>query len=324
MSLNRRRSGTRSTHETMLRILLTSSLRKYELQVQIGERPQFLVGFEIAQTIECWAACIQGRSWGFILWIAGYHSFERIVHPSLNQLQVSMVNFSACQAAFLGNTTNLELYSYLGPVHIIQREELHFISTSGCKSLCGKVMEVYAWTDSADTILTWVLPMLVLFLLAPFEPNETKCNLLAAVRWLGSPFYSLWCILCNIRATGRCAELIDTASLFNTIPPEESRFGQFRDSMLILSMMNQYEMNPAIIEGHHGVAAEFLLWTVLFGQMSWSDSDRTLEQRRRKMATALRAKRRRGIVPILIGLFAFVFVLGLSIEFGKQVAFQTG
>ena len=119
-----------------------------------------------------------------------------------------MVNFAECQARFLRNETALKLFSYLGPV---QNDILgeHYITRHGCNVLCGSGPEIYPWRTSADALLTWVLPKLVMFLLAPFEPRQTRNAILSSVRCLGSPFLSMWYILCNIQVTGRCAHMVD-------------------------------------------------------------------------------------------------------------------
>ena len=109
----------------------------------------------------------------------------------------AMVNFTQCEANFLSNETALELFSYLGPIHDDISGE-HYITRHGCNVLCGTGPEFYPWRTSADAILTWVLPMLVMFLLAPFEPRQTRNTVISSIRWLGSPFISMWYVLCNI------------------------------------------------------------------------------------------------------------------------------
>lgn len=84
-----------------------------------------------------------------------------------------MVNFTECEADFLRNETLQELYSYHGPLRDNTPGE-HYITRDGCKTLCGAGPEFYPWRTSAEAILTWVLPMIVMFLLAPFEPRQTR------------------------------------------------------------------------------------------------------------------------------------------------------
>lgn len=130
-----------------------------------------------------------------------------------------MVNFTQCEADFLRNETALKLYSYLGPIHDDIPGE-NYITRHGCNVLCGSSPEFYPWRTSADAILTWVLPMLVMFLLAPFEPRQTRNAIISSIRWLGSPFISMWYILCNIHLTGRCAHMVDMSVPYHTLIEE--------------------------------------------------------------------------------------------------------
>lgn len=235
-------------------------------------------------------------------------------------IPIAMVNFTACQAAFLDNQTNLDLYSYLGLVEDVLPGAHHYITLDGCNKLCGSGSDLYPWSTSADTILTWVLPILVMFLLAPFEPNQNGNTFLSAIRWIGSPFVSMWYVLCNIQVTARCAQMVDMAVPFKAVPEEDWDFSDFRNAMVILSAMNQYLLHTSLADGsERSHCAEQVLRFALFGRLAILDTNTSLTQSRKKLATAIRTRRRRGVVPILIGLAWFLFVLGLSINFSKPV-----
>jgi hypothetical protein len=230
-----------------------------------------------------------------------------------------MVNFTQCQDEFLGNGTNLDLYSYRGPIWDDISGD-HYITRQGCTILCGSSPEFYPWRTSADAILTWVLPMLVMFLLAPFEPRQTRNALLSSVRWLGSPFVSMWYILCNIQVTGRCAHMVDMAVPYHTPIGEETDASDFRDAMLILGIMNQFLLDSRLVHGskEQSRCAEQVLRVALFSRLRTQDS-MSLQDERQRIALAMRTHRRGGLVPVLLGLVWFLFVLALSINSSKPL-----
>jgi hypothetical protein len=227
-----------------------------------------------------------------------------------------MVNFTQCEIDFLGNETALELYSYLGPIKDDAQGE-HYITRHGCNILCGTGPEYYPWRTTADAILTWVLPMLVMFLLAPFEPRQTRNAIVSTIRWLGSPFISMWYILCNIQVSGRCAHMVDMSVAYHARIEEETEASDFRDAMLILGTMNQFLLDSRLVEGNNEQSrcAEQVLRIALFSKLETPEE--TLQERRAKVATEIRTHRRGGMVPILFGLVWFLFVLGLSIRNSK-------
>jgi hypothetical protein len=229
-----------------------------------------------------------------------------------------MVNFTQCQNDFLLNETNLDLYSYRGPIWDDIPGD-HYIAREGCNTLGGRSPEFYPWRTSADAILTWVLPMIVMFLLAPFEPRQTRNALLSSVRWLGSPFLSMWYILCNIQVTGRCAHMVDMAVPYSTPIGEGTDASDFRDAMLILGTMNQFLLYSPMVHGsqEQSRCAEQVLRVALFSKLKTQEDGLSLQEERRRIALAIRTHRRGGLVPVLLGLVWFLFVLALSINFNK-------
>ena len=225
------------------------------------------------------------------------------------------MNLKACKATFLNNQTYLALYSHHGPERdVTSPGDRHFITLAACEQLCGTGIDIYPWSLSANTILTWVLPKVLMFLLAPFESNQARNTFVTTVRWIGSPFISMWYVLCNIKTTARCAEMVDMAVAYKAVPDEGSDFGDFRDAMIILSSMNQFFLNSELYNVRRSHRAERVLRTALFGKLALPGQSEGLPQRRAKIATSMRAKRRRGVVPTLIGLMWFLFILALSIH----------
>lgn len=90
-----------------------------------------------------------------------------------------------------------------------------------------------------------------------------------------------------------------------------------RDSLYILTVMNQYTMNPAV--RHIKREGEGLLRFVLFSKdLIMVDPGRTLKLRRQRLAQELRERRRRGVVPVWISCSWFLFSLAISIQTGAH------
>ena len=165
-------------------------------------------------------------------------------------------DLAACGREFAShNYTN---YTYYGPIRGILKN-MHprppFITVQGCHYLCGSGSDYYPWTDVSSTITTWVrtnlawrearslrekvLPVIGLILQAPFESNKNFKSILALARWIGNPIASISYVLWNIKITGKCAMMVDMATPYDEVPGENSNFAQMRDSLYILSVMNQ-------------------------------------------------------------------------------------
>ena len=92
-----------------------------------------------------------------------------------------------------------------------------------------------------------VLPVVGLILQAPFESNVNFKSFLAIARWVGNPIASISYVLWNVKIIGKCAMMVDMASPYDSFPGEHSHFAQIRDSLYILSVMNQckFSQRPA-------------------------------------------------------------------------------
>ncbi len=158
-------------------------------------------------------------------------------------------NFTDCRARFLSRPENDTTYDYNGTLPGLSAQKMKdIISVEGCKDFCGPGVDYYKWKDIADTITTWILPVIGLLLQAPYECNEFKNSVYALIRWVGSPVASLATILWNIKMVGKAALLFDMSGPcdFHPKPGDETVDLGLRDSLYILTVMNQYRVNPAV------------------------------------------------------------------------------
>lgn len=166
-------------------------------------------------------------------------------------------NFTHCSIDFLTSIVPYCNYTYNGTADGLFHENCtslagkpsrsSLISADGCRHLCGMGNDYYSWKDASATITTWVLPVIGMLLQAPYESNEFWRTLWALARWMGSPVASLSYILWNIRATGKCALMVDMATTYEDIPDQDTQFAQLRDSLYILSVMNQCKSDKSFV-----------------------------------------------------------------------------
>lgn len=162
-----------------------------------------------------------------------------------------MPSFTSCSQDFIQafrnpslNLQNLTRFRYNAKLDHMNRT---LVTLKGCRKICGTGNDYYDWKDSSATITTWVLPVVGLLLQAPYESNDFWRTLRALARWLGNPVASLSYTLWNIKVTSKCALMVDMATNYEHIPGlydegapgQLSQFAQIRDSMYILSVMNQ-------------------------------------------------------------------------------------
>ena len=100
--------------------------------------------------------------------------------------------------------------------------------------------------DAANTITTWVLPIIGLIVQAPWESNQARETILALFRYMGSPISVLSYVLWNIKVSGKAALIVDMSVKYDEYPAEGTEFSGIRDSMYILCVMNQCEL-PLIL-----------------------------------------------------------------------------
>ncbi|KAL9601234.1 MAG: hypothetical protein Q9219_002639 [cf. Caloplaca sp. 3 TL-2023] len=225
-------------------------------------------------------------------------------------------NFEACAQEFLAHAKDrYPQYIYNATRGATLLENQHpLITVGGCKKLCGTGTEYYPWKDAANTITTWVLPIIGLIVQAPWESNQAWDTTLAFFRYVGSPISVLSYVLWNIKVSGKAALMVDMSVKYDDYPDEGSQFSSMRDSMYILCVMNQYSTNPLLPP----IESEWLLRIALFddtlqlrGSMEARDS---IVACRTEVARALREGRKKGVIPVFISFLWFVFALALSIE----------
>ncbi|MCJ1461655.1 hypothetical protein MMC07_000252 [Pseudocyphellaria aurata] len=236
--------------------------------------------------------------------------------PDFDKCYTDFIKIQKETGAYNGNTSIIfqgDTYRHHKPS---PTERSFLLSTEGCETLCGSGVQYYAWNQIAGTITTWVLPIVGTLLQAPYEGNQFRKTLYASVRWIGSPIASLSYILWNIKVTRKCALLSDMSTSYN-INLERLRemnaegaanMLDMRDSLYILSVMNQYTVKSPIDPEQ----VESLLRLALFADITTPTFN--LKERRRKLAVTLRGGRKRGIVPVFVTLMWFLISLAISIQ----------
>ncbi|CUS13983.1 unnamed protein product, partial [Tuber aestivum] len=180
------------------------------------------------------------------------------------------------------------------------------LTFAACEKHCGSGSTLHPWETTADTVTTWVLPLVGLVLQAPFESNNFRGTMLLVFRWLGSPIVSMMYIFWNIRVTRKCAIMADMSVGMGDHPRPPSGFSGLRDSLYLLSVVNQYQLN--IWPGLREQDMEYILRVGLF------DTGPEFQEMRGRVATNIRRERRRGTVQALVSLGWFLVALGISIN----------
>ncbi len=171
-------------------------------------------------------------------------------------------NFTECFQRFLSFSVNQHnsTFNFSGntnEIYVNESSKPPIITYPGCVYFCGSGTQYYAWANISSTITTWVtlmanqflrqsltiypqvFPVVGLLLQAPYESNKSWSTVLALARWLGNPIAGMSYTFWNIRVIGRCALMVDMATPYDDIPGPDSQFAQIRDSLYLLSVMNQ-------------------------------------------------------------------------------------
>ncbi|PWW77962.1 hypothetical protein C7212DRAFT_342381 [Tuber magnatum] len=195
-----------------------------------------------------------------------------------------------------------------GPLGQAQNNEnpALLLTFAACEKHCGSAPAFYKWEKASDTVTTWVLPLVGLVLQAPFESNNPRQTMFLVFRWVGSPIASMMYILWNMRVTRKCAIMVDRSIGVNERPRQASSFAALRDSLYLLSVMNQYELNICPRLPEHRIEA--ILRIGLF------DSRPEIQRIRGRVAARIRRERCRGTVQILASLGWFLVAMAISIH----------
>ncbi|KAE9968932.1 hypothetical protein EG327_010873 [Venturia inaequalis] len=225
-----------------------------------------------------------------------------------------MTNFTECAAKLLANPSAYTQWRWNGSVRLIDKNETTQISHEGCRAICGTGIAWYLWSESSATITTWLLPIVGMFLQAPFESNAFWSTVLAIARWIGNPMTSLSYIFWNISVSGKCALMVDMAVEYDhKFLSEDSDFAHIRDSFYILMTMNQFAMKTEVSSLKK--EAEGLLRIVLFSKdLVLHGTQESLKDYRHNLAKDLRRRRKRGVVPVFVSTAWFLFSLAISIQ----------
>jgi hypothetical protein len=124
----------------------------------------------------------------------------------------------------------------------------------------------------------------------------------------------------SVENFSRCAHMVDMAVPYHTRINEETDASDFRDAVLILGTMNQFLLDSRLVHGskEQSRCAEQVLRVALFSKLRTKDDGTSLQEERRRIALSIRTHRRGGLVPVLLGLVWFLFVLALSINSSKS------
>jgi hypothetical protein len=249
---------------------------------------------------------------------------------------------------------DIDKYGWAGPIKYIPRNRTTQISTYGCETLCGSSSDLYPWGQVSSTITTWVLPIVGILVQAPFNSNAFWETIFSLARWIGSPMASLSYILWNIKVSGKCALLVDLAAEYGDGSNNENFLSIRDSFYLLMTMnqytMKEHVLQKKEAEGllrfalfskdlrllKPGVVPISEIYRAYLRRAEHSpqvplaepgqvpigpprpeedlESVDKLNQLRQSLASGLRAKRRRGVVPVFISTLWFVFSLGLSIQ----------
>lgn len=139
--------------------------------------------------------------------------------------------------------------------------------------------------------------------------------------------------------------MVDMATDYDDLPQGDSPFAQMRDSLYILSVMNQCKfnwcprtgsilmglfadkINQDLVEKKEAmIAAEKLLRIAIFSDElpMTTESTTGLTEQRKDLAETIRAFRKKGVIPVFVSTLWFLLALAISIQlsFGNRESNQ--
>lgn len=123
---------------------------------------------------------------------------------------------------------------------------------------------------------------------------------------------SLKQVFCSLELNSNCCRWLDMSVKYQDYPAHDSKFGKLRDSLYLLSLLNQYNFDGKTEEEMR------ILRIALFSDVPSPSQDKSLADMRFELAQVLRDTRSRGVVTALISSFWFLFGVGITIEAGKR------
>ncbi len=186
------------------------------------------------------------------------------------------------------------------------------LTMKGCEAFCGAGPRFYSRDDMSESYLTWTLPVLGgLLLQVPFESGGSITTIvLQLARWLGNPVAIFMFTLGNLHAAGRACQQSDrfTSGVCSPVchvagnehifrvadsPPSESPANSVADQRLItcpankaaaadlcdglyiLSVLNQYDIQPGDAVETTGPLHRVCYAVLLFALFSCDAADYT-------------------------------------------------
>ncbi|KAJ6261046.1 Dehydrogenase citC [Drechslerella dactyloides] len=202
--------------------------------------------------------------------------------------------------------------------------QLVAITYDGCVRVCGNFWRNDSQT-TLDLLLDWILPALGLITNMPWDSNRNSVTVVWLARWIGSPIAALAFCLWDVRIASKCAKLINLITRHrdqiyhsevirqqSDAEDERETFSDARDTSYILLVMNQFQLKKS---AEQDLTSEELVMAVeraLFSREVVNGLD--LVEERRSIASELRDRRKRGEVPILLGLGGFFFAMAVAIK----------
>ncbi|EPS36372.1 hypothetical protein H072_10090 [Dactylellina haptotyla CBS 200.50] len=202
--------------------------------------------------------------------------------------------------------------------------QLVAITYTGCVKVCGNHWKNDTQT-TLDLLLDWILPALGLITQMPWESNRNSVTGIWLARWIGSPIAALTFCLWDVKIAGRCSKLVNLSTKYRyrayhsevlraetEAQEERVAFGEARDKFYILLVMNQFELKAS---AENYLTPEELINAcerALYGKGVVNGVDLVAE--RRRIADDLRDRRKRGVVPIFLGMGGFFFAMAVAIR----------
>lgn len=189
------------------------------------------------------------------------------------------------------------------------------LTAAGCLDVCGSGAQLNNVIDAFSILTTWVLPVVALLTQLPYDSlsDKKRKNLEAFGNWIGAPAAALTTTIWNIHMIQKCRILTE-------LPEEVHMQPLLRDSLYVLSCINQYQyprhIGNQIVDERRDIA---LLRGVLAPYVKADDQiltptlQKKVENLTVHLAFRLRLYRRKGVYPLWFNLIWFLLAFIFSI-----------